>query len=48
LMSSGLVFGLDGIIDDGEGERTTEGICGCSCFRLEMVSGAVMTFGSQV
>lgn len=43
LISSGLEFSFDGITDDGEGERTTEGIG-----EAEMESGAVMTFGFQV
>ena len=43
LISNSLDFSFDGVIDDGEGERTTEGIGGA-----EMESGEVMTFGFQV
>jgi hypothetical protein len=51
LISCGLLYSLDSDTDEGEGDRTTEGIFVCPAFRLsgvDMDSGVVTAFGSQV
>jgi hypothetical protein len=51
LISGGLLYSLDSDTDEGEGERTTEGIRACPGFRssgMDMESAVLAALGSQV